>query len=246
MIDLTGVGTNKRTWIWPLAAWAIWTFAASTLVASTGTMASVHAEEDVALDTNPSSPFWQAARPVVADRDNFGKNVPGFSTEVRSRWTNGNLYFLFICPYQQLYLKPQPVTTSETNELWNWDVAEVFIGSDFKNIRRYREFEISPQGEWVDLDIDRSKSHPEDGWTWNSGFQVSARIDQSSKIWYAAMRIPWAAIDSRAPTPGAEFRMNLYLSEGPPKNHKSITWQPTMDHNFHVPERFGLLKLESK
>ena len=41
----------------------------------------------------------------------------------------------------------------ETNELWNWDVAEVFIGSDFKNIRRYREFEVSPQAEWVDLDL---------------------------------------------------------------------------------------------
>ena len=41
----------------------------------------------------------------------------------------------------------------ETNELWNWDVAEVFIGSDFKNIRRYKEFEVSPQAEWVDLDV---------------------------------------------------------------------------------------------
>jgi hypothetical protein len=218
----------------------------TALLASTGTVVSVRAEGDVALDTNPSSSFWQDARPVVADRDNFGKPVPGFATEVRSRWTGGNLYFLFICPYQELYLKPHPVTASETNELWNWDVAEVFIGSDFKNIRRYREFEISPQGEWVDLDIDRSKPHPEDGWLWNSGFQVSARIDPSSKIWYAAMRIPWAAIDSRPPQVGAEFRINLYRSQGPPGNHKWITWQPTMDASFHVPERFGLLKLESK
>ena len=80
-------------------------------------MASVRADTDVELDTNPSSSFWQEARPVVADRDNFGKTVPGFATEVRSRWTNGNLYFLFICPYQQPYLKPQPVTSSETNKL---------------------------------------------------------------------------------------------------------------------------------
>jgi hypothetical protein len=246
MINLTSVGTNKLSINGRIGLTLLWTLAAPALLASTGTMASVRADADVELDTNPSASFWKDARPVVADRDNFGKAVPGFSTEVRSRWTNGNLYFLFTCPYQQLYLKPQPVTTSETNELWNWDVAEVFIGSDFKNIRRYREFEISPQGEWVDLDIDLSNPRPEGGWTWNSGFQVSARIDQSRKTWYAAMRIPWAAIDSRPPEPGVEFRMNLYLSEGPPKNHKSITWQPTMDHNFHVPERFGLLKLESK
>ncbi len=216
----------------------------SAMLAAGDPMRSVHAESDATLDTNPNSSFWKDARPVVADLDPHGKKVTGYAMEVRSRWTAGNLYFLFICTYQELYLKPNPITSAETNELWNWDVAEVFIGSDFQNIRRYREFEVSPQGEWVDLDIDRSKSHPEDGWVWNSGFQALARIDGSAKIWYAAMRIPWTAIDSRQPKAGAEFRMNLYLSEGPPKNHKAITWQPTMSKTFHVPERFGLLKLE--
>jgi len=227
-----------------LRACLIGALAAAALAASDGVMASVHAGNDLAPDTNPDAAFWKEARPVVADRNNFGKPVPGFATEIRSRWTDGNLYFLFICPYQQLYLKPNPVTSAETNELWNWDVAEVFIGSDFKNIRRYREFEVSPQGEWVDLDIDLSNPHPEGGWTWNSGFQVSARIDAAAKIWYTVMRIPWAAIDSNPPKVGAKFRMNLYRSQGPPKDHRWITWQPTMDKNFHVPERFGLLKLE--
>ena len=220
--------------------------AAAALLASTGTMVSVRSEADADPDTNPKSAFWQGARPVVADLNNFGKPVPGFAMEIRSRWTDKNLYFLYTCPYKELYLKPNPVTSSETNELWNWDVAEVFIGSDFKNIKRYREFEVSPQGEWVDLDIDLEKPHPEEGWLWNSGFKVSARMDSSTKTWYAALRIPWTAIDSRPPKDGSEFRMNLYLSEGAPPNHKSITWQPTMDRNFHVPARFGLLRLESK
>ena len=224
----------------------IGTLAAASLFASAGTMISVHATSDVALDTKADSTFWQGARPVTADKNNFGKLVPGFATEIRSRWTDGNLYFLFTCPYQELYLKPNPVTATETNELWNWDVAEVFIGADFKNIKRYREFEVSPQSEWVDLDIDRASKHPEDGWTWNSGFKVATRIDKANKIWYAALRIPWKSIDARPPQNGAEFRMNLYLSEGPRSNHKAITWQPTMDNSFHVPERFGLLRLESK
>ena len=47
---------------------------------------------------------------------------------------------------------------------------------------------MSPQGEWVDLDIDLAKPHHEDGWTWNSGFVVAARIDSAAKIWYGAMR----------------------------------------------------------
>jgi hypothetical protein len=35
-------------------------------------------------------------------------------------------------------------------------VAEVFIGADFTDIRHDKEFEISPQGEWVDFEIDLS------------------------------------------------------------------------------------------
>ena len=65
--------------------------AAAALVASSGTMVSVQATADVALDTNPDSSFWKDARPVVADRDTFGKPVPGYVTEIRSRWTSANL-----------------------------------------------------------------------------------------------------------------------------------------------------------
>ena len=54
-------------------------------------------------------------------------------TEVRTRWTAQNLYFLFVCPYAQLNLRPNPKTSTETYGLWNWDVAEVFIGADFKD-----------------------------------------------------------------------------------------------------------------
>src|ERR1039458_3480484 len=43
----------------------------AALLAFTGTMASVRAEADVALDPNPTSSFWQDARPVFAYRYNF-------------------------------------------------------------------------------------------------------------------------------------------------------------------------------
>src|ERR1700689_4182099 len=109
-------------------------------------MESKRAQRDVSADTDPSSDFWRDVSPVFAERDSSGNPVPGYRTEIRSRWTNTNLFFLFICPYEQLNLKPEPKVETETNELWKWDVAEVFIGSDFKNIRRYKEFEISPQG----------------------------------------------------------------------------------------------------
>ncbi len=211
--------------------------------ASDRVVESSRAAHDVVLRADPSSDFWRNTPKVFAERDSYGKPVPGYRTEIRSRWTKDNLYLLFICPYEQLYLKPSPDTVNETNQLWNWDVAEAFIGSDFQNIRHYKEFELSPQGEWIDLDINLETPHHEDGWVWNSGFQVSARIDPARHIWYGAMRIPLAAIDERPAAAGSTLRINFFRSQGPPPHRKEVTWQPPMTDTFHTPERFGLLKL---
>jgi Carbohydrate family 9 binding domain-like len=205
---------------------------------------SVHAEHDVALNTDPASPFWQAPKAIYAEVDTGGHALPEYRTEIRTRWTSDNIYFLFICPYKSLYLKPSPDTVHETNELWNWNVAELFIGSDFRDIKRYKEFEVSPQNEWVDLDIDLNKPHHEDGWLWNSAFEHLARVDNRKRIWYMAMKIPFTAVDTRPPTLGRTFRVNLFRTEGRPQDLKEIMWQPVMGNSFHVPERFGLLRLK--
>jgi hypothetical protein len=214
--------------------------------ASSVAFKSVFAAQDVSLDTNAQSAFWRGATPIYVEVDVQGKLVPGYRTEVRSRWTKESLYLLYMCPYEELHLKSSPDAVRETNELWNWDVAEVFIGSDFQNIRRYKEFEVSPQGEWIDLDIDLALPHHEVGWTWNSGFQVAARIDRKAKVWYGAMRIPFAALDQRTPAAGNVFRVNLFRSQGPPERQYSIAWKAPMSETFHTPERFGRLELVSE
>ena len=181
------------------------------LASGSGQIESKQAQRDAPADTDPNSAFWRGAAPVLAEGDREGNPVPGHRTEIRSRWTGRNLYFLFTCPYEQLNLKPEPKTETETNQLWKWDVAEVFIGSDVKNIRRYKEFEISPQAEWIDLDIDLDAPRHEDGWVWNSGFQVSARIDQATKTWYAFM-----PRDTRASPAGTAAR-DILRSRPPPR-----------------------------
>jgi hypothetical protein len=224
-----------------LAALAI--FAVTAAAADVEVATSRRAARDVDLSTNPAAPFWHESAAIVAEKDKNGLALPGYRTEIHSRWTRKYLYFLFVCPYEELFLKPDPDSHTETNRLWNWDVAEVFLGSDFQNIRRYKEFEISPQGEWIDLDIDLANPHHEEGWTWNSGFQVAARIDKKNKVWYGAMKIPWSALDTSAPATGKTYRVNFFRSQGPLATRKDISWQPTMSETFHVPERFGLLKL---
>jgi len=211
------------------------------LSASPDVVASHFSPRDESLQWNPSSIFWADTPVTVIETDNSGNAQPTHRTEIRSRWTAGNLYFQFTCRYQELRLHPHPSRTTETNKLWDWDVAEVFIGSDFKNIRHYYEFEMSPQGEWLDLDIDLSRPAPADGWTWNSGFEVAAGIDNDHKVWYGAMRIPYRSIDSRTAAPGNLLRVNFYREQGP--RQVEIAWRPTMQRTYHVPEKFGTLKL---
>jgi Carbohydrate family 9 binding domain-like len=208
-----------------------------------GVILSHRAAADFALTADPNAAPWKGVEGIFMERGPKGEAAPGHRTEVRARWTRDNVYFLFVCPYQELHLHPNPSQTTETNQLWDWDVAEVFVGSDFAHIRRYKEFEMSPQGEWVDLDIDRDTPLPEGGWLWNSGFAVKARIDSAKKIWYGEMRIPIKSIDPRPPAPGLEMRINFYRCQGADPHRKYIAWQPTHAATFHVPEAFGRMRL---
>src|SRR5579872_842401 len=204
---------------------------------------SHHAQHDFAPTADPDSREWKNVKGVTATKDFLGKPVPGFDTQIRSRWTDRCLYLLYISPYRELNLKPNPSTTTETDHLWDWDVAEAFIGTDFNHIGRYKEFEVSPQGEWVDLDIDFDHPKQQIGEAWNSGFQVKARVDAEKKIWYAEMKIPMSQIDSRTPRVGLEMRVGLYRIAGANPNRIFMAWQPNMHKSFHVPSAFGILRL---
>ncbi|MEZ5400897.1 MAG: carbohydrate-binding family 9-like protein [Bryobacteraceae bacterium] len=202
------------------------------------------APKDFKLTANPSSGQWKNVPAVKAVVDPFGKAAgPGDAFTFRVQWTEKYLYFLFECPYDKLTLKPGPDAKGETNKLWEWDVTEVFIGADFENIHRYLELQVSPRGEWVDLDIDRKNPLPEGGWKWNSGMTVKARIDGKTKIWYGEMKIPMASLDKRPPAPGNEFRINVYRLTGGSEARTSTMWAPVQSRSHHTPEMFGRMVL---
>lgn len=202
---------------------------------------SKFAEHDSPPDTHPLSTFWIGAPIIAMENDAYGNKVGGHATEIRSRWTACNLYFLFTCPYQELHLKPCPVLDKATGELWNWDVAEAFIGSQRDPVDRYKEFELSPQGEWLDLDIDLKQSDKVALTSWTSGFQVAARIQHEQKIWYGSMRIPYASIEAGDARVGNLLHINFFRSQG--TMPVEMAWQPPRQASFHAPEQFGILKL---
>ena len=220
----------------------VWGSLSAASVGQAAVLESAYSARPIDLTPDPHAEAWAKAPRVVASRDRLGEPVAGPPTEIRSRWTNEYLYLLFICPYTELNLNPTPPASGETQRLWHWDVAEAFIGSDFENIGRYKEFQVSPRGEWADLDIDRSNTGQE-GIRWNAGFSASGRIDADKSVWYAVMRIPFRAIDTRLPRAGLELRLGLFRIAGSAEPRTRWVWQPTGQSTFHVPEAFGLLRL---
>jgi hypothetical protein len=215
---------------------------ACALAAPAAETTAMRLKSDFPVSADPAAAGWKTVPAVDAAVDPFGKPSAN-AFKYRVAWTDKNLYFLFECPYDELNLKSDPVTNAETNKLWEWDVTEVFIGADFDNIHRYREYQVSPQAEWVDLDIDRKAMNADSAVKWDSGFQVAARIDKTKKIWYGAMKIPLTSIQSAPAKAGDKMRMNVYRLAGKAPSRQSIMWTQTDNRSHHTPEKFGVLVL---
>jgi hypothetical protein len=197
------------------------------------------------LSTDPRAPMWSEARAATIARDcSRTVDYPDLSTEVRGFWTDTDLYLLFVCPYRSLNVFLPVAKDTPRHGLWDRDVVEMFLGDDWTNIRHYREFEIAPTGDWIDLaiDLDRPNTNRE----WRSRWTTAARIDERARIWYAACRIPLTSISEKKVVRGTRWRANLYRidGEGPDARRRFMCWQPTCaigrDPN-HVPEHFGTL-----
>lgn len=211
-----------------------------------GVLETRYLERDPELAADPEAPAWRGVAGVVTSNGRFGEPIPGARTEIRSRWTDENLYFLFVSRFESMYLiSGPPKTDVDTWGLWDYDVVEVFIGWDLSEIRRYKEFEVSPRGEWIDLDVDRTKPKGIDA-AWNSGMRVKTRVDETAKTWYCEMQIPWRSIDTRRPAAGNQLRLNLYRIEGGPAERKYLAWRPIFSPSYHTPEGFGLLRLAGR
>jgi len=197
------------------------------------------------LDTDPKSPPWAGAATAQISRDCSRQiSYQDLQTEVRAFWTQHDLYLLFTNPYRTLNLFLPAQGAGDRDRLWDRDVVEMFLGADWGNIRQYREFEIAPTGDHVDLAIDLARQHYDQAWS--SGWETAARIDQAARVWFAAARIPLTAVSASPVTDGTRWRINLYRidGEGPDSLRRFLCWQPTcvvnQDPN-HVPEAFGTL-----
>jgi hypothetical protein len=194
---------------------------------------------ELAFDARHPAPEWQSAKPVTFCADWQGKNAdPGRETRVRVLWTLQTLYLRFECRYREIFVFEDSDPNGRHNQLWDRDVAEVFLQPDPSRPRYYKEFEVAPNGFWIDLDV--SPGPLQD---LKSGMRSSVWLDKERKTWDAELAIPMKALTAKF-DPEAVWRANFYRVEGPKEPRFYSAWQATNtpEPAFHVPSAFGYLR----
>ena len=185
------------------------------------------------------TPFcWERAVPLRFDADWQGKNADDRrETEVRLLWSAESLFLRFRAKYRSITVFPDADRNGRRDQLWNRDVAEVFLQPDRSSLRRYKEFEVSPNGFWIDLDIAPGEKHD-----LKSGLRRRVVRNEARKIWVAELAIPLNCLVAQF-DPAATWRVNFYRVEGAEEPRFYAAWRPTGTAvpNFHVPEAFGEL-----
>jgi alpha-galactosidase len=101
----------------------------------------------------------------------------------------------------------------------------------------YQEFEVSPNGLWIDLKISHGEKEE-----MHSRLRRRVALDQAAKVWTAELAIPMKSLTPDF-DPKKGWRVNFYRVEGKSEPRFYAAWSPTMtpQPNFHVPAAFGHL-----
>ena len=189
----------------------------------------------------PRKQDWELTAAVRFAADWQGKNEDaGRATEVRLLWTPETLWLRFKCRYRILTVFADSEANGRRYQLWDRDVAEVFIQTDPGQPRRYWEFEIAPNGMWIDLDISpEGKRDPK------SGMKSRVVVDEAEKQWTAEVALPMRSLITKF-DPSSEWRVNFFRVEGETEPRFYSSWRATHSEqpNFHVPEAFGKLRFQ--
>lgn len=199
--------------------------------------------EDFAPDGNLEKQVWKEAEWVRFDHDVTGqKEYPQAGTEVAALWTPTRVYFAFRSKYSTLNIYAGEDPSRERWELWGRDVVEVFANPTPQRVNHYYEFEVAPNNQWVDLEIDKDKTPSADA-RWDSHFDHATRLDPTHQVWTAELRIPVASMGVRRMETGAEWRINYYRLDGPSAGRRLLSWSPIPEgESFHTPTRFGIIR----
>jgi len=199
-------------------------------------------KEDFSIN-NLDDKKWKQAKYYSIDKYWSGENAPeGRRFKVKLLWSNSALYVRFEANQTEpLVVSEKPNLKSKTKGLWERDVCEIFLAPNKANERKYFEFEIAPNGEWIDLGIYQKLDERIIDWNYNSEMQSAAQVEKDKFI--AAIKVEWKAF-GKTPKANEIWTGNLFRCVGAGKTRGYLAWSPTFtsEPNFHVPEAFGEFK----
>lgn len=200
---------------------------------------------DFTPDGNLGKQVWEDAEWAEFDHDISGqRHYPQALTRVAAFWTPGYVYFAFRCKYTTLNVYEGEDPAKERWELWNRDVVEVFINPQPQRVNHYYEFEVAPNNQWIDLEIDKDKTPFNDA-SWDSRFEHATLGDAQGHVWTCEMRIPVAPMGVSSLSAGTEWRLNFFRADGPgdDKQRRFMCWSTIPEGTtFHAPTRFGVIQ----
>jgi alpha-galactosidase len=189
-------------------------------------------------DRLPQDSTWKTASPIHFNADWQGHNAdPQRETEVRLLWTPEFLFVKFRARFREITVFPDAEPSGRRDHLWDRDVAEVFLQPDSSDPLLYKEFEVSPNGMWIDLDLSHGQKS-----NLRSGLRRRVQLNKETSTWIAELAIPMKSLTPSF-DPTAIWRANFFRVEGSAEPRFYSAWQPTRtpQPNFHVPEAFGNL-----
>lgn len=192
-------------------------------------------------DGFPDKQSWDFVPSIRFRSDWQGQNEDAArETEVRLSWRQEMLWLRFRCRYRTITVFADSDPDGRREQLWDRDVAEVFIQTEPGPGRSYAEFEISPNGMWIDLEISPAGKR-----NLESGMKSRVVIDEMEKLWFAEVALPMPSL-TRAFDPSSEWRVNFFRVEGASEPRFYSSWQAThtAKPNFHIPEAFGFLRFQ--
>lgn len=207
--------------------------------ASSSEVTAVRLGASLAKNGFPIGSEWERADPIRFSHNWQGGNEdPQRQTEVRLLWSEQELYLRFCCRYRSINVHGDSDANGRRDFLWERDVAEVFLQPYRFGQKYYKEFEVSPNGQWLDLDIT-----PDGLRHITSGMRSSVHLSELTLEWVAELAIPMSALAPRF-DPAQPWRVNFFRCEGTEPNRFYSSWQPTgtPTPDFHVPEAFGTLR----
>ena len=183
---------------------------------------------------------WAKAKEISIEKYWSGEDAPkGRQFKAKLLWSDSALYVRFEANQTEpLIISEKANLETKTRGLWDRDVCEIFLAPDKENPRKYFEFEIAPNGEWIDLGIFQKQDERVTDWDYSSRMKSAAKIEKDKVL--MAIKIDWKAF-GKTPKAGDVWLGNIFRCVGAGETRGYLAWLPTetKEPAFHVPEKFG-------